>query len=173
MSARLLPQLRRSPAPGAQLVALGEWSYALDPRTDHARPERRHRHMVRPGLHVQDSLIVTLPGGHGERSHAVRPHVAEGHRFDWVVGTRHAKKSPAGGGAVVVITSAADASTTSTVTRRFVAAKTGCSLEIGHAQTVQTPLDGIPNASQPPAAPRGVENCGSIVPAQETPLHHK
>jgi hypothetical protein len=55
------------------------------PRAYHARPERRHRHVVRPGRRTDDRLVVAQVAADGQRVYAVRPHVAEGHRLDWYV----------------------------------------------------------------------------------------
>jgi hypothetical protein len=48
---------------------------------DHASPERRHRHVIRPCRHIKHSLVVADVAIHRERAHAVLAHVAERHGF--------------------------------------------------------------------------------------------
>jgi hypothetical protein len=53
----------------------------------------------RPLIGVNDRLVVTLPTGDRERSHAVLAHVLQRHRLDRIVEARHQTKSPRGAAA--------------------------------------------------------------------------
>jgi hypothetical protein len=49
-------------------------------RTDHARAEGWHRHIVTEAIDVNHGSVVTEIAADREGSHAVRPHVSERHR---------------------------------------------------------------------------------------------
>jgi hypothetical protein len=52
---------------------------------DRARPERRHRHVIRPPVGAHDRPVVAYPAAHVGRPHPAGAHVAKGHGLDRIV----------------------------------------------------------------------------------------
>jgi hypothetical protein len=58
---------------------------------NHARPERRHRHLIGKGVYVQNRLMMTpqRTAGDCQRAHAIFAYVAQGHHASAVVRAVH------------------------------------------------------------------------------------
>jgi hypothetical protein len=86
---RRLKAFRQLPALQAALAA------HYEKETNHARAERRHRHVIGPRVGAQDCTVVALPAAHVERAHTVCAHV---------VGETSAAQKPGGSGAGSAVT---------------------------------------------------------------------